>query len=128
MNISKEQVNAILSLPATERYKHFVKQVADRREVWGLYDEGWAMSADDYGAQYLALWPAQEYAELLKNEEWRTFVSKAIDLSEFLDETLADLAMKKIGVAVFIVPSDKGVVIDSRSLRDDIRLELEKYE
>ncbi len=36
MPINPEQVEAVLKLPAKERYGHFIKRVADFEEAWGL--------------------------------------------------------------------------------------------
>lgn len=40
--MDEKEFNAVIRIPANVRYEHFIKQVADRETVWGLYDGGWA--------------------------------------------------------------------------------------
>jgi hypothetical protein len=42
MKLHPKQIEAVVALPGSERYSHFIKQVADSREVWGLFKDGWA--------------------------------------------------------------------------------------
>lgn len=37
MTIIFKQLESVLALPDKKRFDHFVKVVADRQEVWGLY-------------------------------------------------------------------------------------------
>ena len=43
MKINQKQIDAVLKLSGAERYQHFVKKIADWEEVWGLYQDGWAL-------------------------------------------------------------------------------------
>jgi hypothetical protein len=43
MEICEKKRAAILSLPAEQRYSHFIKIVADQRRFWALYQDGWAL-------------------------------------------------------------------------------------
>lgn len=56
--INQKQIEAVLALPAAKRYDHFIKLVADWQELWGLYNDGWAMAATESGEPVFPMWPA----------------------------------------------------------------------
>ncbi|MCZ1269023.1 DUF2750 domain-containing protein, partial [Paenibacillus tundrae] len=45
--MTSKEFEAVIKLPANIRYEYFIKKVTDSEEIWGLYDDGWAMSSDD---------------------------------------------------------------------------------
>ena len=71
MEVSKKELDSVTSLPAAKRYDHFIKPAADQEVIWGLYDAGWAISANDVGHQLMPVWPAREYVELCKTDDWK---------------------------------------------------------
>src|SRR5688572_2502535 len=85
------EMEAVLALDAPTRYEHFVKQVADRNEAWGLWSNGWAMGMDDEGTPTFPLWPAKEYAELCAKGNWKGFEAAEIPLNDLIDELLPKL-------------------------------------
>lgn len=56
-------MEAVLALPGIKRFEHFIKVIANWQEVWGLYQDGWALSAADDGTTVLPLWPTKEYPQ-----------------------------------------------------------------
>ncbi len=75
--INQKQIEAVLALPAAKRYAHFLKLVADWQELWGLYDDGWAMAATDSGEPVFPMWPAEEYAARCIGEQWVGYLPKS---------------------------------------------------
>jgi hypothetical protein len=62
---------AVSALPGPARYAHFIGQVADWEEVWGLRGSGgWVLAADDDGRQLMPIWPHARYAEACAVGEW----------------------------------------------------------
>jgi len=127
MSLSNEQILNILKLAGPDRYKHFIKRVADYEEVWGLNNNGWAMAATSDGIEVFPVWPAKEYAELCAQGDWVDYNPKEISLSEFMGEILPELKEKGIGICVFYTPSDKGVIPEISQLLNDLEVELENY-
>jgi hypothetical protein len=128
MKISEKQIAAVLSLPGSERYKHFVKRVADTETAWGLYEDGWALAATDDGVQAFLLWPAEEYAKLCAVDSWSDFVPRALPVDELLQELLPKLEQDGMLPGIFMTPQDKGVTPAIALLRRDLEAELENYE
>jgi hypothetical protein len=57
VSLTSKEFEAVIKLPANIRYEYLIKKVADSEEVWGLYDDGWAMSSDDKGRLLIPFWP-----------------------------------------------------------------------
>jgi Protein of unknown function (DUF2750) len=127
MKLSPRQIAAVLALKGPERYEHFIKQVADHQQVWGLYSDGWAMAATDSNAAVLPFWPASEYATACAVGEWAGYEPRSMSVEEFY-ELLDNLEDDEVLPGVFYTPSDKGVVPSHDQLREDLLAELERYE
>lgn len=127
LKINKQQLLSVFSLSSEERYKHFVKVIADWEEVWGLYDEGWAISETDDGLKTFPCWPAKEYAQQCAIDTWSNYEAISISTDEFIEEFLKDLENKSIYISVF--PNIEGhcIVQDASELANDLRDELELY-
>lgn len=127
MKISQKQIESVLALSANKRYEYFVKVVADWNEVWGLYQDGWALAATDDGIPVFPVWPAKEYARLCAEKEWSEYVPEAIPLESFIVELLPKLKADSVLVGVFYTPNDKGITPLLDEFVDNINSELENY-
>jgi Protein of unknown function (DUF2750) len=127
--INAKKFNSILALPAPKRYDHFIKQAADKAMVWGLWADGWAMvETNDDNTVCFPMWPAREYAELYRVDEWSHFQAREIDLYDVLDELLPRLRDEGRSVSVFPVPRVGGIVPALDQFETDLRAELSKIE
>ncbi|HET9158764.1 MAG TPA: DUF2750 domain-containing protein [Myxococcaceae bacterium] len=126
--LSSEQITAVIALNGPKRYAHFIKRAADEGEAWGLYEGGWALMGDGDERPLFPIWPAREYAQLLAVGEWASHEPRAIPVHSLLDELLPDLREKGTGLAVFPVPSGRGVVPELDVVEADLRQELSRIE
>lgn len=126
--LSRQQIDAVLRLPGPQRYKHFVKQVVDGEEAWGLYADGWALAGSEQGEQVFPLWPAKEYASLNAEGLWANYEPRSIPFGDLLAALLPSLDKDGVRAGVFYTPEDKGVVVDPSRLSDDLLAEEKKYE
>ncbi len=123
-----KEIEAVLRLDGSTRYKHFVKRVVDDELAWGLWKDGWALMADGSGQSVFPLWPAREYAELCAVGDWDGYVVEEIALADLIDELLPKLAEREVRPAVFPTPAGKGVTPSASELREALRSEMENYE
>lgn len=128
MKITARQIEAVLNLPGSKRYEHFVKVVADQRKLWGLYQEGWALAATEAGIPVFPVWPAEPYAQLCTQNEWGGYDPRAIELDEFFEELIPRLRNDGVQLGVFYTPSDKGVLPSLEQIEFDLRSELSRIE
>lgn len=125
---SAKEIEAVLKLDGPVRFRHFVKQVVDFEQAWGLWSDGWALMADNEEKQVFPLWPAREYAELCRVGQWTEFAPKAIDLNTLVNDLLPSLANDGVLSGVFPTPEGKGVAIDANELAAElIRVDDENY-
>lgn len=127
MKVNPKQLESVISLPSSKRYEHFVKTIADWQEVWGLYQDGWALATTDDGGAVFPLWPAKEYAELCAEGEWRGYMPRPIGLDEFIDVLLPKMKSDGVLPGVFMTPSSKGVTPSVGELMAALEAELLKY-
>ncbi|MES2442999.1 MAG: DUF2750 domain-containing protein [Pseudomonadota bacterium] len=125
---SEREIAAVLKLDAAARYDHFIKKVADTETLWGLWRDGWALSADDEAGELLPVWPHRRYASLCATDEWTEFEARAIELDRWMGRWLPGLAAERKRVAVFPTPESKGPVVDPTRLEADLRSELKCYD
>ncbi|MFD1674142.1 DUF2750 domain-containing protein [Alicyclobacillus fodiniaquatilis] len=124
----EKEFNAVISLPGSKRYEYFIKQVCDRQEVWGLFNNGWAMVTDDNGQLLIPLWPRIEFAEVcVDSTEWSGYKPKEIDLERFVEKWIPGMVNDKVMPAIFMTPSNRGVAVDNKRLLEDLEQELENY-
>jgi hypothetical protein len=127
-DLRPEEREAVLKLPAAERYAYFVKRCADWEQIWGLRDErGWVTAEHD-GQVLMPAWPHADYAQACALDDWNGAEPTAIDLKEWLESWLPDLEAKDQMVAVFPVPEGAGVAVEPARVRRDLEAEAELYE
>lgn len=124
--MSNPEFEALRKATANDRYEYFVKHVADYEEVWGLFDEGWAMTKSDEGDLLFPVWPTREFANHCAVEEWSAYKAEEIDLESFLEQWLPGLEQDGHMVSVFW-NLDDAVVVRPRTLCEHLTQELEKY-
>ena len=127
MHVNPKQMEAVLALPGIKRFEHFIKVIADWQEVWGLYQEGWALAAADDGTTVFPLWPAKEYAQVCAENEWRGYEPRSISLSDFTDVLLPKLKADGVLPGIFFTPSSKGLTPSIDELKAALDAELQNY-
>ena len=96
-------MEVVLSLPAGKRYEHFIKVIADWQEVWGLYQDGWALAAADDGTTVFPLWLAKEYAQVCAEKEWADYEPRSISLNDLMEMLLPKLKVDDVLPEFFIL-------------------------
>jgi hypothetical protein len=124
---SEKEMAAVLKLDPPKRFTHSIKRIVDAQVAWGLWNDGWALLGDDAGSELFPLWPAREYAEVFKGEQWAAFEASEIALDDLLNELLPQLLAKSRKPVVFPTPAGKGVVVEVAQLEAALRQEMEWY-
>lgn len=127
MKVNPRQMEAVLALPGIKRFEHFIKVIADWQEVWGLYQDGWALAAADDGAAIFPLWPAKEYAQVCAANEWAGYEPRSISLIDFTEALLPKLKLDGVLPGVFFTPTSKGVTPSVDDLKSALEAELQNY-
>jgi hypothetical protein len=126
--MNENKVQNIIGLSKEERYRYFVDKIVDFEEVWGLYNDGWAVLGNQENSIVMPFWPEKNFAERCIASEWAGFKSKAISLQDFLDKWLPGMDKDNRLVAVFYLPELKeNIIITANELKTDINQEQEQY-
>lgn len=127
--LSAQQFSEVSALPGPERYKHFVSRISDWQNVRGLRNEaGWAAAGDESGNSGFPVWPHYDYALACAVGEWSDNSPSAIEVHEFVESWLPNMAAKGVHLAVFPTPSLRGVLISASELQGHIQQELSQIE
>jgi len=54
-NLNGKEFENVVQLPPQKRYEYFIKKVADWREVWSLWNDGWVLMGDKDGGEMVVL-------------------------------------------------------------------------
>ncbi|WP_342527592.1 DUF2750 domain-containing protein [Chryseomicrobium sp. FSL W7-1435] len=115
----KKELHELTRLPADTRYEVFLHTVVENKEVWGLFQEGWATAEDAKGAQRIFFWPSEEFASHQAAKEWPGFTPKPIALDEFIEAWLPGLEKDEIQISVFSTAKDE-ILAEAETLLEDL--------
>lgn len=127
--MNKPQFEQVISLPAQQRFDHFISNVSDWQEVWILKSpDGFVTLEDDDGHICIPLWPHREYAIALAKDSWSHCQPESIDLETFIKKWIPGMINDNYWAAVFPTPVQKSIVVPPIVLQEAISRELQNYE
>jgi hypothetical protein len=122
-----DRLLGVFDLPGEERYTEFLTEVTRHRQVWTLKgDDGFIAFSDEDGRECFPFWPDAACAAALATGDWADCRAEPLDLDVFMTRWLTGMAKDGRLVAVFPAPDGSGVVIEPRTLLDDLREEREQ--
>jgi hypothetical protein len=125
--VNRNDFFKILSLPVMERYKYFIEKVTNLEELWGLYDDGWAMFTNKENQRFIPFWPKKIFAEMCTSDFGKEYRPEPIDIYNFVDNWLLELKSKNINPAIFYTPNKSFMAVDINKLINDLNSELYIY-
>jgi len=127
MKLNTKEIEAIVKLPSNKRYEYFLKKITDWENVWGLYNDGWALMSDNSGESYFPLWPFKEYADLYAVDEWAFYKPKQMNLKTFKEGLLMDLKIDKVRLSIFPTKLSENMTVEIDDFLKDMNSEESKY-
>ena len=120
---AKHEVAAFLK--GTDRYIHFIKEVATSGVVWLIGDEnGVGTYGDREGSIFIPVFPHEGSAVSGCVGLFSRFFPISVNLQDWAREWLPDLDNAGYLIAVYPTPSSNGVVVDSGRFIDDMNEEI----
>ena len=128
LKITEKQIISVSSLTAYERYKYFIKRVADTELMYSLKSpEGnWAISEVD-ASKIFPLWSAKEFIDQCRLSGWSGFDVDEISLEMFEDELLDFIHSEGFLLNIFPVDQYTGFVVDVNEFAKDLSEEMKNY-
>ncbi|MDR4954651.1 DUF2750 domain-containing protein [Chryseobacterium sp. ES2] len=126
--MNQKEIESVIALEPKERYKYFIKKVADSEFFYTLIDAtgDYVVSKIDE-EELFPLWSSQEYAELCKVNGWENCEVKKLDLDDLEDEIIDFIADHGCLINVFPIFDRTGFVVDLTEFSKDLSDELKNY-
>lgn len=122
--MNEHKASNISSLGPDDRYSYFIRHIVDFGEVWGLYQEGWALAADDDKQQAIPFWPEEYFADMCSIGVWKGYVPQAIKLKDFIEKWLPGMQKDGMLAAIFQNARGQAMFISPLKILEDIQAAL----
>ncbi|WP_437919044.1 DUF2750 domain-containing protein [Sphingobacterium sp. LRF_L2] len=123
-----KEIEAVSSLQPFERYKYFIKKIADSELVYTLVDVNnrYIISTID-NQELFPMWSSKEFAYLCKISGWESLLIKELNFDDLENEIFDMIASSNYLINVFPVYDRTGFVVNLDEFADDLKEELENY-
>lgn len=128
MKINEQEIFSVSNLKPYDRYKYFIKKVADGEIFFALKNESQKFVFSTLENETLfPVWSAKEFANLCLVEDWKDYNIVKISLDDFENSIVDFLEEKSILLNVFPVSNRTGFVVNLNEFIRDLNQELENY-
>ncbi len=126
--MNEKEIENVISLEPLERYKYFIKKVADWEVFYTLIDNNgnYILSQLD-NERLLPLWSAKEHAELCKFNGWEKLTIKELNLNDLEEEIIDFIVDSNCLINVFPINEKTGFVVSLQEFTRDLNDELKNY-
>ncbi|MDO7203251.1 DUF2750 domain-containing protein [Paraclostridium bifermentans] len=83
--------------------------MVDFEELWGLYDDGWAMTADDNKIMMISFWPKKNMLISVQLENGEAMLQKAL-ICTVINKWLPDMKVDNIKPSIFFNNESSAVI------------------
>jgi hypothetical protein len=126
--MNTHKIQNVINLNVEQRYDYFIRKVAEYEEVWGLYENGWALLSDKDKRIIIPFWPEEDFALLCCTEQWANYQPKMISLDDFVNKWLPGMHSDNRYANIFYTPATKiGTVVEPNVLLENLKEEMENY-
>lgn len=128
MKITQREIESVSSLNPFDRYKYFIKRVADFEVMYTLVDERGRFAISEVeGNIMLSFWSAQEYAIINAANEWKNYRVQTITLGDFEKEVIDLISEQNYLLNIFPINDKTGFVVNIGEFAKDLASEMKKY-
>lgn len=123
-----DKILNVLKLNDEDRYTYFISKVTENEEVWGLYNNGWAILSEAEGKVCIPFWPEKEFALLCCKDQWQSYTPQAITLDNFMKKWLQGMKQDNRFATVFYVNDQlTNILVTPDHLLEDLNNKLQIY-
>ena len=105
----RSQKNSVNLEQPVDRYRFFIRQIIEQKQVWGLFKDGWAIGATSQGGQVLPVWAAKHYAVACQNQSWSGHQAMNISLENFIFQMLPFAEKENVKLSIMMTPDGQSV-------------------
>ncbi|WP_228455545.1 DUF2750 domain-containing protein [Chryseobacterium potabilaquae] len=119
----------ILKLEPFERYKYFIKKIADWEVFYTLIDKnGEYVLSELEGQKLFPVWSAEEFAKLCMISGWENTAIRKLDLDDLENEIIDFIADSNCLINIFPIYDKTGFVVTLKEFAKDLSEELKNYQ
>lgn len=123
-----KEIEKVSSLSPYERYKYFLKKVADSEQLYTLIDvNNEYITSIVEGEKLFPLWSAKEFASLCRVNGWESLIIKALDFYDLENEIFEIIVNSNYLLNIFPVYDRTGFVVNLNEFVKDLKEEIENY-
>ena len=117
----RAQKNAVDLEQPVDRYRYFIRQIIEKKQVWGLFKDGWAIGATSQGQHFLPVWAAKHYALSCQSQSWATHEAMSLSLADFIFELLPFADKEEVKLSIMMTPDGQSVFIEPQKVLLDLK-------
>ncbi|MEB4759083.1 DUF2750 domain-containing protein [Chryseobacterium indologenes] len=126
--MNQKEIDNVILLEPSERYKYVIKKIADWEVFYTLVDkEGGYVLSEIEGKTLFPIWSAEEFAKLCMISGWQDTRIKKLDLDDLENEIIDFIADSNYLINVFPVYDRTGFVVSLTEFSKDLSEELKNY-
>ncbi|MFV5703098.1 DUF2750 domain-containing protein [Flavobacterium sp. XS2P12] len=126
--MNAKEFDNVIKLTPFDRYRYFVKKVADFEELWTItdMDGNYALSDIDENVM-ISFWPKLEYIDSNLANGWEECRPKKLTLDDLEDEIFDLIASQNYLINIFPVNGKSGFIVSLDEFARDLSDELKNY-
>lgn len=129
MELHSKEIERVSNLEPFERYKYFLKRVADSESLYTLKsDNGNYVISEIDDNRLFPMWSAREHAELCKENGWSDCIVEELTLDDLEEEIFDLIASERYLINVFPTQEKTGFIVDLDEFARDLSDELKHYQ
>lgn len=128
IRISDKELESVSSMGAFDRYRYFIKRIADSSTLWVLKNKHgeYALSEVENNV-LLSVWSAKDYIQSCLKGVWENYIPTCLDIDEFNSMLIPFISEKGYLIDVFPVNNKAGFVVTLNEFVHDLNIELSNY-
>jgi len=129
MKIHPKEIENVLKLEPFERYKYFIRKVADFEEFWTIVDDKGDLGVSIVNNKTLiSVWTAEDFIKSTLKDNWKNHAPIKMTLDDFEELITPIILENNYLIAVFPVNNKSGFIVTFDEFVKDLNEELEQYE
>lgn len=129
MKLHPREIENVSKQEPFDRYKYFIRKVADFEEFWTIVDEKGDLGLSVVNEKTLiALWTAEDFIKSNLDGNWKNHTPVKMTLDDFKELISPIVLENNYLISVFPVNSKSGFIVTFDEFVRDMNKELEQYE
>lgn len=126
--MNQKEYDNVINLKPFERYKYFIKKVADFEELWTIinFNGDYALS-DVEDNVMISFWPKSEFIKSNLTNGWEDCKPKRLTLDDLENEIFDLIDSNNFLINIFPVNGKSGFIVDLNEFARDLSDELKNY-